>query len=74
MSSAYMDDYNGYQVKPHKDTPSHYVIVTAGKGGKIPDILSGMFTTKQIAKKAIDAYLLGKPKKETNNGEEVNKG
>lgn len=74
MSSTYMDEYLGYQVKPYKEVPYHYVIVTAGRGGKIPDVLSGMFTSKHIAKRAIDSYLLSKPKKETNNGEEVSKG
>lgn len=72
--SVYMDEYNGYQVKPYKEIPCHYVVATAGRGGKIPDVLSGMFTSKYLAKKAIDSYLLSKPKKEINNGEEVNKG
>lgn len=74
MSAAYMDEYQGYQVKPDKTVPYHYVIVTAGRGGKIPDVLSGMYTTKHVAKKAIDSYLLSKVKKEINNGEEVSKG
>jgi hypothetical protein len=56
--------YQGYQIKPHKEVPTCYIVVTDGKGGKIPDILSGLFTTPTIAKEAIDKYLAMKPKKE----------
>lgn len=59
-----MIEYEGYQVKPHKEVPTCYVVVTAGKGGKIPDALSGLFTTTAIAKAEIDRYLATKPRKE----------
>jgi hypothetical protein len=55
--------YEGYDIKPHKEVPTNYIVVTSGKGGKIPDILSGLFTTRAYAKAAIDAYLASKPKK-----------
>lgn len=54
--------YEGYQIKQSKQMPTLYVIVTDGKGGKIPDVLSGMFTSTPIAKQEIDNYLLTKPK------------
>lgn len=58
--------YQGYQIKPHKEVPTSYIVVTDGKGGKIPDVLSGLFTAPVIAKEAIDKYLASKPKKEAN--------
>ena len=66
--------YRDYDIKPHKDTPSHYIVVTSGKGGKIPDVLSGMFTSTAVAKLFVDNYLAGKPKKDTINDEEISKG
>lgn len=56
--------YNGYQIKPYRDVPSVYIVVTDGKGGKIPNVLSGMFTTPTYAKEAIDLYLVTKKKDE----------
>lgn len=55
-------EYKGYQVKPAKNMPSHLTIVTAGRGGKIPNVLDGMFTSHAIARKSIDAYLESKEK------------
>lgn len=57
-------EYEGYQIKPHKEVPTCYIVVTAGKGGKIPDCLGGLFTTPEIAKQEINRYLDSKPKKE----------
>ncbi len=51
-----MIEYKGYQIKPHKETPTCYVVVTAGKGGKIPKVLEGVFTSPTYAKETIDAY------------------
>jgi len=56
--------YNGYEVKPHKEHPLSYIVVTAGKGGKIPNVLDGMFTSPTIAMAEIDKYLASKPAKE----------
>jgi NCAIR mutase (PurE)-related protein len=56
--------HEGYQVKPHKEFPASSIIVTDGKGGKIPDMLSGMFTSPAIAMQTIDKYLEIKTKKE----------
>jgi hypothetical protein len=56
--------YSGYQIKPVKETPTLYHVVTDGKGGKIPNVLDSMFTTRQYAKDAIDSYLESKKKAE----------
>ena len=56
--------HKGYQVKPHTLTPNNYIVVTDGKGGKIPDCLTGMYTTPTLATYAIDLYLDSKIKKE----------
>lgn len=64
--------YKGYQVKPHSIYPAHYIIVTDGKGGKIPDVLSGMFTKTDIATIAIDKYLETKASKDKTNAEASN--
>lgn len=52
--------HRGYQIKPHKEIPTNYIIVTDGKGGKIPEVMSGLFTTRAIAKDTIDKYLVSK--------------
>ena len=57
-------EHEGYLIKPHKEVPTCYVVVTAGKGGKIPDVLSGLFTSPEIAKHEINRYVASKPKKE----------
>lgn len=56
--------HEGYEIKPHREVPTSYIVVTAGKGGKIPNILGGLYTTPAYAKEAIDKYLETKPKKE----------
>lgn len=62
-------EFEGYQIKPHKEVPTCYLIVTAGKGGKIPDVLSGLYTSPEWAKVAITKYLDSKPRKDKDNGE-----
>lgn len=62
--------YKGYYIKPHKAHPNNVVISTSGIGGKIPDILGGLFTSTGVAKNAIDTYLEGK----TRSAEKVSKG
>lgn len=48
--------YKGFQIKPHKNHPMSYVVVTDGKGGKIPQVLDTLFTSVGIAKEVIDTY------------------
>lgn len=66
-------EYLGYQIKPHKLYPNNYIVVTAGQGGKIPDVLSTMFTTRQYAMDAIDLYLKTK-KKGKSDDKEISQG
>jgi len=67
-------EYKGYQIKPHAQFPTSYIVVTAGRGGKIPDVMAGMFTSPTFVKTLIDMYLDGKPSKDNNNDKDVNKG
>lgn len=60
--------YKGYDIKPHKEVPTCYIVVTSGKGGKIPDVLSGLFTTRAFAMEQIDRYLEQKPNKGDTDG------
>lgn len=60
--------YKDYQIKPDKKYPSTYVCVTDGKGGKIPDVLSGLFTSSGLVKKTIDKYLEDKNAKANSKG------
>lgn len=55
-------EYKGYDIKPHKEVPTNYIIVTSGKGGKIPAVMEGLFTTRVYAKDVIDKYLAVKQK------------
>lgn len=55
-----MIEYKNYQIKPHATIPTSYIVVTAGRGGKIPAVLEGMFTSPTYAKEAIDTYLMSK--------------
>lgn len=59
-----MVEYKDYQIKPHKEFPGQVIIVTAGRGGKIPDVMNGMFTSIGTAKGVIDTYLESKVKKD----------
>lgn len=52
-----MIEYKGYQIKPHREIPTMYIVVTSGKGGKIPNMLEGGFTSPTYAKETIDVYL-----------------
>ena len=62
--------YNGYQIKPFPASPSCSLVVTDGKGGKIPNVLSGLFTSPTLAMQAIDTYL---ESKELKDDEKVGK-
>ncbi len=66
--------HKGYDIKPQVNLPMSYIIVTSGKGGKIPDVLSGFFTHPQICKNEIDKYLDSKPVKDTSNDKAINEG
>jgi hypothetical protein len=65
--NEYVLEHKGYYIKPDKVNPTCYVVATVGQGGKIPDCLNGMFTTKLYAKEQIDWYLENKPSKGREN-------
>lgn len=69
MESEYIKEYQGYQIKPHKQHPKSYIIVTMGKGGKIPAIMEGLFTDRHTAMRIIDSYLASKPRKENKDAQ-----
>lgn len=64
--------YRGYQIKPAPHAPNTLIVVTDGKGGKIPSVLDGMYTQSHLAKRDIDLYLDNKELKETD-GKKSNK-
>jgi hypothetical protein len=59
-----MKIHSGYQIKPHKEVPTCYIIVVDGKGGKIPKTLEGLYTSPTLAMQHIDKYVDSKDKKE----------
>ncbi len=59
-------EYRGYQIKPHRELPNSLIVVTSGRGGKIPNALAGMFTSLGIAKREIDSYLEKREDAKTN--------
>lgn len=64
-----MKEYKGFYLKGHKDFPQMTLVVTTGRGGKIPNILSGSFTSNKEAMEAIDRYVEGK-----KNDKAISKG
>lgn len=63
-----MISYRGYYIKPEPKLPNTFTIVTEGRGGKIPNVLGGLFTSVGIARTNIDKYLNSKPvAREKNN-------
>ena len=66
-----MTEYKGYIVNPLKESPKLLTVATAGRGGKIPDVLSGLFTSRTIVYELIDNYV---DQKEQSDGKKVSKG
>lgn len=52
-----IEEYKGYQIKPHSKYPNNYVIAFAGKGGSIPAVFDTMFTSRGLARASIDDYI-----------------
>ena len=63
--------HKGYLINPSKASPNLYTIAVEGRGGKIPAILEGQYTTRQLAMLDIDKYL---DFKERNSAKESSKG
>lgn len=56
--------YKGYILKNAPNSPSLLTVATEGRGGKIPKVLEGLFTSHNTAKQAIDFYTASKIKEE----------
>ena len=52
--------YKGYIVKSDKNFPSLLTVAAVGRGGKIPAVLEGLFTSFGDVKQVIDTYTEGK--------------
>jgi hypothetical protein len=67
-------EYKGYLITPASTGAKCYSIATAGRGGKIPDVMQGVFTSTGVAMQTVDIYLDGKEKKVKTDAEETSKG
>jgi hypothetical protein len=67
-------EYKGYLIKPATGGAKCYSIATAGRGGKIPDLMLGVFTSTGIAAQTIDRYLESKQKNVKPDDQEISKG
>ena len=67
-------NYKGYLITPTKGLGSAYEIVTAGQGGKIPNIMNGLFTSRGTAMQVIDSYLESKESAVKSNDKKIDKG
>ena len=65
-------NYKGYLITATKGLGSAYEIATEGRGGKIPKIMEGLFTSRGTAMQVIDFYLDSKEK--SLNDKESSKG
>lgn len=59
-------NYKGYIISGVAESPTLKRIATEGQGGKIPNVLTGSFTSYHVAMDAIDRYL--EAVKEKSNG------
>lgn len=48
--------YKGYVIRPHLNNPKSFIIIVPGRGGKIPKLFEGMFTSRGEAQKVINIY------------------
>lgn len=55
-----MTVYKGYILKVHPASPTLLTVATEGRGGKIPKVLEGLFTSKHTVTDLIDQYLASK--------------
>lgn len=62
--------YNGYIVDYVNGSANLLGVATEGRGGKIPDCLSGWYTTPALAQLAIDNYIESKVKKDAKTANE----
>lgn len=53
-------EYKGYLIRPCRQFPSQVEVQVVGRGGKIPNSLTGLFTSRTAAMEAIDTYVRSK--------------
>lgn len=58
-----MISYKGYLISTDPFSPTLYTVATEGRGGKIPKVLEGRFTSVHWLKERIDHYLAGQEEK-----------
>lgn len=61
--------YKGYDIRWNKFSPMNIEIGVGENKGRIPDALSGLYTSRTIAMQAIDTHLSTKKVKDKSNGE-----
>lgn len=49
--------YKGFILSAHPSSPTLLSVATEGRGGKIPNVLQGLFTSHNTVKAVIDLYL-----------------
>lgn len=59
-------NYKGYEIRPHKQLPMTFEIGVGENKGSMPNILSGLYTSRTVAFQHIDDYLANKKPKETD--------
>ena len=64
-------NYKGFLISSSPLSPSLYKVATEGQGGKIPNVLSGLFTSKDVVIQLIDMYL--ETQKGADNGKTTTK-
>lgn len=52
-----IESYKGYLIQWDRKTPNVLRITVEGDGGKLPNILKGLYTSRALAKYDIDKYL-----------------
>lgn len=52
-----MTTYRGYIISTNPFSPTLYKVAVEGRGGKIPNMLDGSFTSVGYVKELIDNYL-----------------
>ena len=56
-------NYRGYIISSDPISPTLYSVATEGRGGRIPTVLEGRFTSVQWVKGLIDVYLANQEEK-----------
>lgn len=58
-------EYGKYYIQNIKNNPRMFEIGYSGRGGKLPDALTGKFTEARFAQQAVDRYT--EPKRRSKN-------